>query len=477
MLRRTKKRVLIVGAGVAGRELATAIQRQSRSTTVVGFLDDRFSGRRTSFGRYHALGRIRDLGAVAHRYRVDQVYIAIPSAEGGVIRKIIAACSDAQVSFRIVPRLLELVEGHVHLDQVRDIQPEDLLGRAIIKGNQRQLRPIFRNTTIVVTGAAGSIGSELCRQLAEYQPKHLIAIDWWENGLYDFENELRHHHPRLKLTTVIGNIQDEQSMTAILTRVRPDIVFHAAAYKHVPLMERFPAQAIQDNILGTWHVAQAAKRARVKKFLLVSTDKAVRPTSVMGASKAIAEMLVSRLNGGKTKFAAVRFGNVLGSSGSVIPLFQKQIARGGPVTLTHAEVVRYFMSIPEAVQLILQAIQLMTGREIFVLDMGEPVKILELARTLIRLSGYRPDKDIPIVFTGLRPGEKLYEELLTDQEGVRATRKSSLFIATKHQTSPAATSTILSEAQRLAADGSLTEIRAFLKKHVPDYRPTLHPHA
>lgn len=473
----TKKRVLIIGAGVAGRELASAIHRQSKSTVIVGFLDDRFSGKTRKIGRLQLLGTIDNLAAIVTQRRVDQVYIAIPSAEGSVIRRIVSACRDAKVAFRIVPRLLELVEGHVRLDQVRDIQPEDLLGRAIIKGNQRALRPLFTGQTILVSGAAGSIGSELCRQLAEYRPKHLIALDWSESSLYDFENELRHHHPEIKLTTLIANVQDVEVISKIFRSFHPDFVFHAAAYKHVPLMERFPQQAIRNNILGTWNVARAAKKAGVKKFLLISTDKAVRPTSVMGASKAIAEMLVDSLNGGSTSFAAVRFGNVLGSNGSVIPLFQKQISRGGPVTLTHPDVVRFFMSIPEAVQLILQATQLMSGGEIFVLDMGEPVKILDLARTLIRLSGFRPEKDIPIIFTGLRPGEKLFEELLTEQEGVQATKKSSIFVTNKHTTSKSSTAHILADAVRLSRNGSTTSIQRFLKKHIPDYHPTKNTHA
>jgi len=473
----TKKRVVIIGAGVAGRELGAAIDRQSIGTIVVGYLDDRFSGRLAPIGKHKLLGKIHDLESIVRTHSIDQVYIAIPSAEGGLIRRIVSTCSDAKVAFRIVPRLLELVEGHVHLDQVRDIQPEDLLGRAIIKSDQRLLRPLFKNQTVVVTGAAGSIGSELCRQLAEFQPKELLALDWSESALYDFENELRHHHPKLNLTTLIANVQDAPSIASIFRSAHPDFVFHAAAYKHVPLMERFPQQAVHNNILGTWNVARNAKKCGAKKFVLISTDKAVRPTSVMGASKAVAEILVDGLNGGMTKFSSVRFGNVLGSNGSVIPLFQKQIQRGGPVTLTHPDIVRYFMSIPEATQLILQATQLMAGGEIFVLDMGEPVKILDLAKTLIRLSGFRPEKDIPITFTGLRPGEKLYEELLTAAEDVQSTKKSNIFVTNKDRTSTSSARNILASAEKLVSKGSSTAIRHFLHQHIPDYHPTNNQHA
>jgi len=466
-----KKRVLIVGAGTAGRELAQALRREARGTQTLGFLDDRYRGRRTSKAGLPVLGRIDQLGSVAARLRVDQVYIAIPSAEGGLIRRIIAGCQDAQVAFRIVPRVLELVEGRVRLDVLREVHPEDLLGRAIAKSDQRFLRPFFRGKRILVTGAAGSIGSELCRQIAEYEPHALTAIDWWENGLYDFENELSSRHPGLRLHTAIGNVQDARRIAQLVTEAKPHLVFHAAAYKHVPLMERFPQEAVRNNIVGTWNVALAAREAKASKFVLISTDKAVRPTSVMGATKAVAEALIQTLNGGKTRFSCVRFGNVLASSGSVIPLFQKQIRKGGPVTLTHPDMVRYFMTIPEAVQLILQAGYMSRGGEVFVLDMGEPVKILDLARNLIRLSGFIPEKDIPIVFTGMRPGEKLYEEVLTDQEGVEATKRASIFVATKQLHGRVVAARVLREATALATRGTPEQIRRFLRRMLPDYRP------
>jgi FlaA1/EpsC-like NDP-sugar epimerase len=465
------KRVLIVGAGTAGRELARALRNGSTSIRPVGFIDDRFSGRRVAIGGLWLLGRIDDLTPIAKRERIDQVYIAIPSAEGGVIRRIIAACHDAQLAFRIIPRILELVEGHVSLDAVRDVRPEDLLGRAIAKSDQRLLRPWFRGKRVLITGGAGSIGSELCRQVALFEPAQLVVVDWWENGLFEIENELRARYPKLTLDARIANVQDADRVHSLMRMAKPELVFHAAAYKHVPLMERFPEAALHNNILGTWNVAQAARRVGAEKFVLISTDKAVNPTSVMGASKAIAEMLVQSLNGARTQYSSVRFGNVLASSGSVIPLFQKQIRNGGPVTLTHPDMVRYFMTIPEAVQLILQAGFLSKGGEIFVLDMGEPVKILDLARNLIRLSGYIPDRDIKIAFTGIRPGEKLFEEVLTAQEGVHATKRANIFVSGKQLAAGLKPASIVSDAARLAERADPSQIRKFLRRLVPTYSP------
>jgi len=464
-------RALIVGAGTGGRELVRLLRREAPHVTVVGFLDDRYTPGLRSAG-VSVLGPISTLDDVVKKRRIDRVYIAIPSAEGRLIRRIVNSCKHAKVSFQIIPRLLELVEGHVKIDQVRNIEPQDLLGRAIIKSDQRQLRKLFAHRVVVVTGAAGSIGSELTRQLAEYGPAHLIALDWWENGLYDFEYDLRRSLPKLKLTTHIVNVQDADKIGRMFRTYRPDFVFHAAAYKHVPLMERHPEEALRNNILGTWNVAKATKQVGAKKFILISTDKAVHPTSVMGATKAVSELLIQSLHGGKTHFSCVRFGNVIASRGSVIPLFQKQIAHGGPVTLTHPDMIRYFMSIPEAVQLILHAAQLTSGGEIFVLDMGEPVKIIDLAENLIRLSGFRPNVDIPIIFTGIRPGEKLFEEIMTDQEGIHSTKKANILIADKPDIGTMKPPMILKETVRLARLANANKIRTFLRHVLPDYRPT-----
>lgn len=465
------KRVVIVGAGAAGRDTLQVIRRNHISAIqVIGFIDDEKKRHSKIFG-VPVLGTIHDLRTVTKQRKIDQILIAVPSAEGGLIRRVINSCNGARVSFRIVPRLLEIIQGGVKIDHVRDVQPEDLLGRAIVKSEQRALHSLFAGKTILITGAAGSIGSELCRQLVEYRPKLLVALDWWENGLYDFDLKLRERHPKLVYQGIIANVQDREKIARIMRRYRPDFVFHAAAYKHVPLMEQHPEEAVKNNILGTWNVANAAKRQGVKKFILISTDKAVNPTSVMGATKAIAEILVHSLNGGKTVFSSVRFGNVLSSNGSVVPLFQRQIRNGGPVTITHPDIVRFFMSIPEAVQLILQATRLTAHGEVFVLDMGEPVKILDLARNLIRLSGFRPDVEIPIQFTGLRPGEKLYEEFLTQQEGIRSTRNRNVFITTTAFERPYKAAKILRDAANLGRHGSPAAIREFLRSLLPTYRP------
>jgi FlaA1/EpsC-like NDP-sugar epimerase len=462
-------RALIVGAGVAGREALRAIQRdRTPSLRIVGFIDDNRRRGEVIMGT-PVFGGINDLRSLINKKKIDQILIAIPSAEGGLIRRIINGCNNAKVSFRIIPRVLEIIEGRVRIDHVRDVRPEDLLGRAIVKAEQRYLRPLFQGKTILVTGAAGSIGSELCRQIAQYQPYRLIAVDWWENGLYEFELDVIERYPKLSLRSIIANIQDDDKIKTIFRTHHPDLVFHAAAYKHVPLMEHHPEEALKNNILGTWNVASIAKRYRAKKFILISTDKAVNPTSVMGATKAVAEILVHSLNGGGTVFSSVRFGNVLASHGSVIPLFQRQIRRGGPVTITHPDMIRYFMSIPESVQLILQAARLSRHGEVFVLDMGEPVKILDLARNLIRLSGYRPDIDIPIRYIGFRPGEKLYEETLTQQEGMKCTKWKSVFVATKVFDRRYSNTQILRSIKRLSLASSHSEIRQYLRTLLPTY--------
>ena len=307
----------------------------------------------------------------------------------------------------------------------------------------------------------------------------LVALDWWENGLYEFELELREKYPQLNLRAHIANIQDKRTIFTIFQKTKPDFVFHAAAYKHVPLMEHNPAEAIKNNVIGTWNVARAAKASGTKKFIFIFTDKAVHPTSIMGATKAVGEILIESLNGGRTLFSSVRFGNVLASHGSVIPLFKKQILKGGPITLTHPDMVRYFMSIPEAVQLILQASRLTKGGEIFVLDMGDPVRMLDLARDLIRLSGFRPDIDIPITYTGIRPGEKIIEEILTEQEGVRSTKRVGIFVTTKRLARRYGITKIIKKAHSRKEANTAHGVRNFLQELLPDYRPnpTTTPHA
>jgi FlaA1/EpsC-like NDP-sugar epimerase len=376
------------------------------------------------------VGNRYDIVRVAKEMNIDEIIIAIPSAPKKEINAIYSECSKTDCKVRILPSISHIINGNVSMKKVRDVELEDLLGREPVKLELNKIALYLKNKVVLVTGGGGSIGSELCRQIAAFLPKQLILLDFYENNAYDIQNELKFKYPDLNLTAVIANIREEQRIDNIFRQYRPDVVFHAAAHKHVPLMEENPIEAIKNNVFGTINVVKSADKYKTSKFILISTDKAVNPTNVMGATKRIAEMIIQATNRhSKTKFAAVRFGNVLGSNGSVIPLFKKQIVNGGPVTVTHPEVTRYFMTIPEAVQLVIQAGSMVIGGEVFVLDMGQPVKIYDLARNLIKLSGYKPDEDIEIVFTGLRPGEKLYEELLLEEEGLSTTRHNKIFVA------------------------------------------------
>ncbi len=355
--------------------------------------------------------------------------IAIPSATHGMIQEILDICSQTSCKLRVLPGLYQLVNGEVSISKLRNVEIEDLLGRAPVDTQIDSIMDYVSGKTVLVTGGGGSIGSELCRQIARHEPKRLIIFDIYENNAYDIQQELKRDYPKLDLVALIGSVRNTHRINNIFEQYRPDIVYHAAAHKHVPLMEDSPNEAIKNNVLGTWKTAQAADRFCVSRFVLISTDKAVNPTNIMGASKRLCEMVIQMMNHqSKTEFVAVRFGNVLGSNGSVIPLFKKQIEEGGPVTVTHPDIIRYFMTIPEAVSLVLQAGAQAKGGEIFVLDMGKPVKILDLALNLIRLSGYKPYEDIDIQFTGLRPGEKLYEELLMSEEGLQSTENELIHI-------------------------------------------------
>ncbi len=353
----------------------------------------------------------------------------MPSVAKNTIREIVKICNETDCNLKILPGVYQLMNGDVSVSQLRDVEVEDLLGRDSIKVDLDSIMGYVKNKVVLVTGGGGSIGSELCRQLASHKPKQLIIVDIYENNAYDIQQELKTHYPELNLEVLIASVRNTTRMNYIFKTYRPQIVYHAAAHKHVPLMEDSPNEAIKNNVLGTWKTVQAADLYGTERFVLISTDKAVNPTNIMGASKRICEMIVQTYNKrSKTEFVAVRFGNVLGSNGSVIPLFRKQIKEGGPVTVTHPDIIRYFMTIPEAVSLVLQAGAYAKGGEIFVLDMGEPVKILDLAENLIKLSGYKPYDDIMIEFTGLRPGEKLYEELLMDEEGMEDTENKLIHI-------------------------------------------------
>lgn len=430
------KRALIVGAGEAGAMVARELRSHpTLSLTPVGFIDDDIRKQGLDLYNIPVLGRREDILRLIEEYRVDEVIIAMPSAPGRIIREIVEICKGTGVVVKTLPGVYDLIDGKVSISQLREVQVEDLLGRDPVQLDLDSIAAYLEDKVVLVTGAGGSIGSELCRQVARFKPKILVLLDNTENNLFDIEQELNERCPDLKLSAELADIRDEIHIKRVFEFYLPQVVFHAAAYKHVPMMERFPEHAVSNNVHGTYIVASAAKRYGCGTFIFVSTDKAVNPSSVMGASKRAAELVVQHFNEQckkenlDTRFAAVRFGNVLGSRGSVIPTFKRQISMGGPVTVTHPDMVRYFMTIPEAVQLIIQAGSFAKGGEIFVLDMGEPVRILDLAKDLIRLSGLTPDKDIEIKFTGIRPGEKLREELFTDQEKMSATKYSRIYIA------------------------------------------------
>lgn len=424
------KRVMIIGGGDAGamviRELKNHTQLNSRPVAII---DDDFIKKGQRINGVPVMGQRSDISIVADKMKIDEIIIAIPSAGKSEIRKIVQECKKTKCKLKILPGIYELIDGQVSIKEIRDVQIEDLLGRDEVELNIDEISVYIKDKKILVTGGGGSIGSELCRQIAMFKPKELCVLDIYENNTYDLQNELKRKYKDLNLNVIIASIRDKKRIDEIMNDIRPDVIFHAAAHKHVPLMEDNPKEAIKNNVFGTLNLAQAADKYGVKRFVMISTDKAVNPTNIMGASKRICEMIIQSIDkGSKTEFVAVRFGNVLGSNGSVIPLFRKQILEGGPVTVTHPEIIRYFMTVPEAAQLVIQAGAMAKGGEIFVLDMGEPVKIIDLARDLIRLSGFEPDLDIPIVFTGLRQGEKLFEELLLDEEGIQSTEHDKIFI-------------------------------------------------
>ncbi len=433
-IRRSQKarKLLIVGAGDAGERLLRGISANSKmSYHCVGFLDDDPKKANKLLHGVPVLGDTTILTEVALRYGVDEVLIAIPFATHKKMRQIVEDCKRAGVAFKIVPTLTEIIDGKISINSVREVAYRDLLGREPVKLDEHRIAQTLVGKNIVVTGAAGSIGSELCRQISKFNPNKLILYERAESPLYDLELELSHHFPNLRVVPVLGDIQNVEELFKTFSTHHPHVVFHAAAYKHVPMMERHPWEAVKNNIGGTRNLLQVAERFRTERFVLVSTDKAVNPTSVMGATKKVAERLVqlhASQRKTKTKYMVVRFGNVLGSVGSVVPLFRKQIKRGGPVTVTHPEITRYFMSIPEACQLILQAGAMGNGGEIFVLNMGKPIKILDIAKDVIRLSGFEPYEDIDIQFIGLRPGEKLHEELVGEDEEVVVSEHEKILI-------------------------------------------------
>lgn len=422
--------VMVIGAGEAANVIIKEIVNSNFSTMVIRCIIDDDSGK---WGRYIqgikvAGGRDKIIES-ADIYGIDEIIVAMPSISRSELRKILEICKETNCKLRALPGMYQLVNGEVNVSKLRDVEVEDLLGRDSISVDLDSILGYVQDQKVLVTGGGGSIGSELCRQIASHKPKQLIILDIYENSVYDIQQELKVKFPDVELVILIASVRNTNRMNWIFEHYRPDIVYHAAAHKHVPLMEDSPNEAVKNNVFGTWKTAQAAAFNGTKKFVLISTDKAVNPTNIMGASKRICEMIIQTFNNHyDTEFVAVRFGNVLGSNGSVIPLFRKQILAGGPVTVTHPDIIRYFMTIPEAVSLVLQAGAYAKGGEIFVLDMGEPVKILDLAENLIRLSGYRVGEDIRIEFTGLRPGEKLYEELLLAEEGMKETANKLIHV-------------------------------------------------
>lgn len=446
---------LIYGAGDAGAMLVRELLRHPEAgCAVVGFIDDDLKKKGLSLAGKPVLGTRNDIMLVIKQYSVTHLIIALPSAGRGVIREIVEMGRELGLQLKTLPGLYEIVNGNVSISQIRDVQIEDLLGRDEIKVDIKAVAGYLSGETVLVTGAGGSIGSEICRQAARFNPKRLLLLGHGENSIYEIDIELRTAYPALSVTPVIADIQDMERMAQVFERFQPGVVFHAAAHKHVPLMEENPEEAIKNNVFGTLNVAWAAKEYGAKRFVLISSDKAVNPKSVMGATKRAAEQVVHSLsNNSSTVFVAVRFGNVLGSRGSVVPLFKKQIAAGGPVTVTDPRMVRYFMTIPEAVQLVIQAGSMGSGGEIFLLDMGKPVKIIDLARDLIRLSGFEPDTDIPIVYTGVRGGEKLFEELLTAEEGTLMTKHERIFMVRMEKNEEPHIQEMLNVLQEAAASG------------------------
>ncbi|NDY41883.1 polysaccharide biosynthesis protein [Dissulfurirhabdus thermomarina] len=466
-------RTLVVGAGQAGEQLVRDMLRQQGGPyRPVGFLDDD----RGKVGReilgVRVLGRTRDLPEIARELGAEMVLLAIPSAGRRTLRRLTELCRETGLPYRTLPSLHDLMAGQVTVSALREVTVEDLLGRDPVQLDWAAIRAEVEGRRILVTGAGGSIGGELCRQIARLSPARLVLLDAGEYALYRIEMEIGAMDGAAPFSAVLADIRDRAALEAVFDRERPQVVFHAAAYKHVPLVELNPAAGVATNVFGTRTLAETADAFGVEKFVMVSTDKAVNPANVMGATKRVAEIFCQNLDArSRTAFITTRFGNVLGSSGSVVPLFQRQVARGGPVTVTHPEIERYFMTIPEASQLVLQATALGRGGEIFVLDMGEPVKIRELAEQVIRLSGLEPDRDIPIVYTGLRPGEKLYEELLHPDEHLAATAHPKILLARSREVDWAWCQAGLKRLEAVMRRGGPDEIRGALRALVPEYRP------
>jgi FlaA1/EpsC-like NDP-sugar epimerase len=471
----TKKRALIYGAGDAGVTLLREIrQNPALAYEIVGLIDDDPAKAGSFIHGARVFGNGDGLPSIVASQTIETVLIALPSATGAQMTRVLNHCHEAGVSYKTVPGLAEVIEGNSLATQIRDVTVEDLLGRTPARLDQDRISVKLSSSTVLVTGAAGSIGAELCRQIARFNPRAIVGFEIAETALFHLDREMRQTFPNVPFYPEIGSIQNRQRLAEVLEQYRPSILYHAAAYKHVPMMEIHVFEAVENNVFGTWNVALAATRHGVEDFVLISSDKAVRPTNIMGATKRVAELLILQLQNSGTKFVSVRFGNVLGSNGSVIPIFKQQIATGGPITITHPEMRRYFMTIPEASQLVLQASTMGHGGETFVLDMGAPVKIADLARNLIRLSGLRPDEDIKIQFTGVRPGEKLYEELNSMEEDTLPTPSEKIKIFTGNGLPSADVEYHIDALRDICERRDVPGLVLILKDLIPDYNPSLH---
>lgn len=465
-----KKRLMIVGGGDAGANLVKELVQNPNSQYVpVVIVDDADWKLHNQIYNVPVKGNTNKIRTLVETEEIEDIIIAIPSASKSRIKEIVKECQQTKATIKILPNVNDLINGKADINQVRDVEVADLLGRDEVVLDTSNIESYIKDQVCLITGGGGSIGSEIVRQLVKYRPKEIVVLDIYENNAYDLQQAIKRNYPYQNFRVIIASVRDKERICKIFDEVKPAVVFHAAAHKHVPFMEENPSEAIKNNVLGTLNVAQCAHDHKVKRFILISTDKAVNPTNIMGATKRIAELIIQSINKeSNTEFAAVRFGNVLGSNGSVIPLFKEQIKAGGPVTITHPDITRYFMTIPEASRLVIQAGALAKGGEIFVLDMGEPVKIVDLATQLIELSGYKPNQDIKIEFIGLRPGEKLYEELLLEEEGLESTKQEGILIARPSEIIYPEILEIVSEIKTNIYD--LPKLKLTLKKMVPSVK-------
>lgn len=465
--------LLIIGAGLGGREMIITIKSTTQKRyNIVGLVDDDKSKYKKKILGVEVLGNRYDIPRIVEEHSVDYIFLAISKIDAINRRKILELCGETKARVKVWPTAEDVIDKQGVINSLRDVEIEDLLGRAPISLENKNITNLIKDEVVLVTGGGGSIGSELCRQIIKYNPKQLVILDIYENNLYDIEMELKGEYPNKDIKAIVASVRDMERLENVFKEYQPSLVLHAAAHKHVPLMETSPLEAIHNNIFGTFNVSECADKYKVKKFVLISTDKAVNPTNVMGATKRFCELIIqAKDKRSETDYCAVRFGNVLGSNGSVIPLFKKQIIKGGPVTVTDKNITRFFMTIPEAVSLILQAVTYANGGEIFVLDMGEPVKIYDLARTLIKLTGYEPDVDIPIKITGLRPGEKLYEELLMAEEGLSSTKHDKIFISKPTEVTTSTIKIALEELDKIKYNKnySIKKVKEVLKQVVPTY--------